>query len=391
MTKKNLHIIVKYFYPVAAGIETNIMETYSSLSKDEWNIVLHTSKNTLTETNSLSPHETIRGIEVRRYTWNWYGFTPQIDENADLVCLHNFNIFPHLFVMLQTLFKKIVGQKKYVVILTPHGGFTPEWSTFPFLQRIVKRMYHNTLGAFLVNVSCDGVRAVSLWEQKEMVICGIRSQLIELINNGIENLAFENPDQNVSSEFKSQITKFGRYILQIGRIHTIKNFETTIKALALCDSDLKFIIAGPVGEPEYLEYLKRLLTELHLEGRVIFFGVVRNSEKYYLMKHAQMMVHMAIWESYCNVVHEGMSQGLVCIVGNNTALPLLIKNGVNGFCLPAKDEKAVADKIMYVLQHKDSKEIQAMEEVNRFSVREHSWVSVAKKMALYYKCILETK
>ncbi len=52
-----------------------------------------------------------------------------------------------------------------------------------------------------------------------------------------------------------------------------------------------------------------------------------------------MMVHMAIWESFCNVVHEGMSQGLVCIVADNTALPYLIKNGVHGWCVPTRDEK----------------------------------------------------
>ena len=41
---KKIHVITKYFYPVAAGIETNILETYSVLVKKGWDVTVHTSK-----------------------------------------------------------------------------------------------------------------------------------------------------------------------------------------------------------------------------------------------------------------------------------------------------------------------------------------------------------
>jgi len=177
--------------------------------------------------------------------------------------------------------------------------------------------------------------------------------------------------------------------LQIGRIHTIKNFETTIKALAKLPKDIKFVIAGPVGEPDYKAGLEALIKELGLQDRVIFFGTVFGAEKYYLIKNAQMMVHMAIWESYCNVVHEGMSQGLVCVVADNTALPLLIKDGVNGYCLPAKDVNRLADKIQFVLDNESSPEIKAIKKTNKESVKAHSWSNVAKKMEAWYSGFIE--
>ena len=82
-----------------------------------------------------------------------------------------------------------------------------------------------------------------------------------------------------------------------------------------------------------------------------------------------------------------MSQGLVCIVANNTALPLLIKNNVNGYCLPAIDSNAVAEKISYVLEHGDTSEIQTMRKKNKTFARSESWADVAEKMDLLYKKI----
>jgi len=388
--KKNIIIIVKYFFPVAAGIETNIMETYSELAKSGWNVNLHTTTDTLTEHNILKKEEAIRGIHVHRWSWHFFGFFPKLHiPDHSLICLHNFNITPHFFFMLKSIFDKGLRKKNYSLILTPHGGFTPEWSTFPLLQRVIKSFYHRTFGVLLINASVDGVRAVSQWEKNEMISNGVKKELVSVMSNGIENMAFEDIDDQVTTEMKEKVAGYGKYLIQIGRIHTIKNFETTIKALAKLPQNIFFLIVGPVGEPEYKKKLVQLIQKLGLNNRVIFYGVARGAEKYYLIKHAQMMVHMAIWESYCNVVHEGMSQGLVCIVSNNTALPLLIKHKVNGYCLPTKDVAKLTNQIQYVLKNKQSAEIKKIEKENILEVREHSWSSVAKKMDAWYTSIIK--
>jgi glycosyltransferase involved in cell wall biosynthesis len=93
-----------------------------------------------------------------------------------------------------------------------------------------------------------------------------------------------------------------------------------------------------------------------------------------------MMVHMALWESYCNVVHEGLSQGKVCIVADNTALPLLIKNDVNGYCVETTDHEELAKKINYVLENKQTKKIIEMEKRNQEIGLLNSWEQVSQKL-----------
>jgi glycosyltransferase involved in cell wall biosynthesis len=102
-----------------------------------------------------------------------------------------------------------------------------------------------------------------------------------------------------------------------------------------------------------------------------------------------MMVHMALWESFCNVVHEGMSQGLVCIVANNTALPYLIKNKINGFLVKTKDSQMLSEVINYVLENQKSDEIKKIKSANLTFAKNHSWGKTAEKMNTLYQLLIK--
>lgn len=384
--KGRLDLVEKYSFPVAAGIEVNMLETYSVFARRGWDITIHTSKDTLTEKNVLADFEQHRGMEIRRYPFTSLGYFPKIDRTTtDAICLHNANVVPHFFFFLRAYAEKLFGEKRYALFLTPHGGFNPEWSVFPSWQSWPKRIYHDTIAAWLINRSVDGIRAVSEWEKREMVKHGIREDLIRVIPNGLESEAFGDVDREASEKIRETVRSWGRYIIQIGRIYPIKNYETTIRALPNIPVDVKFVIVGPEASDAYRKKLEALAKNLGVSDRLVFAGVLRGYDKFYVIKHAEMMVHMALWESFCNVVHEGLSQGLVCIVADNTALPLLIKDGVNGFVLPTRDSEALARKISFVLEHRDDTEIRRIREYNEAHGRDNSWESTADRMEIFYK------
>ena len=383
---KKIAVITKYFHPVAAGIETNIMETYTVLVERGFEVNVYTTRGTLTDQNAFAlGDEVIRGLVVKRYSaFRFFLALPIKWNEYDIMALHNCNIMPHFLFMFRALLAQTFGFKKYALILTPHGGFNPEWSIFPRYQSWIKMFLQYTIGVFLINNATDGIRAVSEWEKEEMVKKGLREDKIAVIDNGIEDEAYEDVDARASETIKNKVAELGEYIIQIGRIFPIKNYETTIKALPAAPPHLNFVIVGPVGDNAYLQELKDLAERIGVRERVVFLGVVRGIDKYYLIKHARMMVHMALWESFCNVVHEGLSQGLVCIVANNTALPLLVKDGVNGFCLPTKDHEALAKKIRFVEDNRDGPDLVAMRERNRAYGLENSWRKVAARMEGWY-------
>lgn len=382
---KHIDIIVKYFYPVTAGIEANIFQTHKYFLDKGWTVTVHASQDTLTERSVLAKTDNVEGIKVIRYHHGKFGFFPKIDwENTDVVSLHNFNIFPHFQVMLYVTFRKLLGKKKFVLSLTPHGGFNPEWRIFSKLTAFIKQVYHYTIGVILINASLDVVRAVSEWEHGQIASKGVSKNKIHTVINGAEDEAYLDVDKLASPEIKEKVKSYGRYILQIGRIYMIKNYETTIKALALLPKEINYVIAGPVGSETYKKKLEDLIEGLGLKDRVVFIGVVSGVDKYYLIKHAQMMVHMALWESFCNVVYEAMGQGLVCIVSDNTALRYLVKNNINGFRLFEKDYKGVAKKTRYVIENVNSKEIKEIRANNRKFGLAHSWGKVSDQIEKIY-------
>ena len=390
---KKIDVIVKYFLPVIAGIEMNVMETYSRLAKKGWDVTIHTSKDTYLKKNHLPKLEFMRNMKIRRYPFRWYGFFPEINyQETDLVSLYNFDMFPHMHILIRALIFKIFNRKNFKVLLTPHGGFNPEWRIFSKPQTFIKRSYHYLVANKLINLTVDGIRTVSDWEKKQMVEHGIDSRRIFTIVNGLEDEAYMDIDRSASAEIKKIVSGIGKYILQIGRIYKIKNYETTIKALAMLPEEIKYVIAGPIQEEKrYIENLYKLINGLGLKERVIFVGVIKGVDKFYLIKHAQMMVHMAIWESFCNVVHEGLSQGTVCIVANNTALSYLIKNGKNGYLAETYNTNKLAQKIRFVLNNKNKRVIKDIESRSKKYGLENSWDKITERISDFYTMIVQQR
>lgn len=385
--KGKIDVIVKYFYPIAAGIEVNTLETYSVLVKNGWDVTFHVSNDLYLQKNILSKFEMIRGIKVKRYKFvsDIVGYMPDLKwDRTNIVCLHNFNIY-HFRILIKILVMKMMGKKRFGLVITPHGGFNPEWRVFNLIQRVIKPIYHYTIGTLLINMTADGVRAVSEWEKNELIKKGVNKNLIKVITNGLEDEAFMDVDNIASNEIKNKVKQFGKYIIQVGRIYPIKNYETVIRALPEVDKNINFVIVGQEEKnTDYKESLIRLANELGVGKRLIFAGVVRGVDKYYLIKRSKMMVHMAIWESFCNVVHEGLSQGLVCIVANNTALPYLINDGVNGYVVETKDSKKLSSKTNYILNNFNNDKIKNIRKLNQKFGKDCSWVNVASNMEDFY-------
>lgn len=386
--EKRLDVVVKFFYPVVAGIETNILNIYSYLAQQGWEVVIHTSTSVPNSSEILPPKGEIRGLSIRRYKWRWYGFVPEIDWNRPgSICLHNFNVFPHSWILAKVLFLRRFSRMRRAIFLIPHGGYTPGWWTFTPFQRVMKRLYQKYIGTFLINHAVDGLRSVSEWESEETVKSGVRREIIETIPNGIEREVYSDIEGLASESVRSLVRDLGTYVVQVGRVHPIKNQLTTIRAVAKV-SGVIFAIVGPVTDPDYKRLLDEEIQRLGVVDRVRFLGVVDGIDKYYLLRHSLANTHMASWESYCNAVHESMSQGCICIVAKDTALEELIKDGVNGYVVPVGDASSIADRINFLMENKGNADVEAIRKRNIAFTVGHSWDDLARLVEKFYERIL---
>lgn len=386
-----IEVVTKYFYPVAAGIENNIMQTYSRMGALGHTVVVHTSADTYTEPNSLPPREEINDLSVRRYMWVWWkGFWPGISwDKADVVALHNFNIVPHFFILLKVLWDRIRGKKRYALVVIPHGGFSPEWTVFSKISALVKYIYQYTIGVVLINTAVDGIRAVSPWEAEEMVKRGVRSNIITTITNGLEDEAYQDIVGKASKSIRMRVQLAGKYIVDVGRIYPIKNIETILHVLKQLDAAIHYVHVGPCQDPLYEKNLHELVNNLGLQDRVHFLGVVRGVDKYYVLKHAELMLHPALWEANANVVHEAWSQGLICVVGDTTGLRPQVIEGQTGYRVAPRDVEGFVAIINRVLGGQISEDLSGIRERTRSYTQKHSWAFVSEEMVHMYTSLVQ--
>ncbi len=368
-------IITNYFLPVKGGIENHCYNLTKELLKKGIEVEIHTSKNIFSEKNVLESYEIMDGIKVFRHK-NFWKFVP---EDCDIIHLHNFNIFPHFWIFLKNFTKRLFKMKAPRLVITLHGGFTPWWKEFSGFGRIIKLIYHKTLGKFFLNHVVDKIIAVSEWEKEQLIREGISNEKIVVIPNGVEELAYTLPKVE-----NSNLEKYKPYLLFIGRISRRKNLDFVIRCLKKINK-IKFLIAGSIHEKEYYEYLNNLISELRLQNKILFLGEVDEKFKYVLIDNALSVVLVSHNETEPIIIKEAMVREKPVIASNIDPLKFLIKNGENGFII--SDENDFINAVKKLMQNKEL--VEKIAENNRKLSEKWRWSNIANNILKIYKVVLK--
>jgi glycosyltransferase involved in cell wall biosynthesis len=107
----------------------------------------------------------------------------------------------------------------------------------------------------------------------------------------------------------------------------------------------------------------------------------------YLYRRAGVFVMPSLYEPFGIAFLEAMAYKLPCIGTNKCAMPEIISDGKTGFLVKPKDARGLAQKIIYLLQHK--KIARAMGEAGRAKVeRYYRWDLVVKRIEERMRMVL---
>ena len=172
------------------------------------------------------------------------------------------------------------------------------------------------------------VTASSMYEET-MIIENYRidSSKIKLIKPGVEKEIFT-PDPTIMRE--NIFLSIGRIQEQKGQIETIKFLDNFRK---IENNFLCYFIGGPSGKSgnEYLEQLKKSITELNLESHVEFLGSLSQSKIKDLMNRSKLLIHTSQFETFGLIAIEGNSMGVPVLTSNRGSLLEIIEQNVNGY------------------------------------------------------------
>jgi glycosyltransferase involved in cell wall biosynthesis len=224
---------------------------------------------------------------------------------------------------------KLFSKNKFNYLCTKHNDerFAPIWG-----QKILGQWcFKNTSKVIVIS------DAVKVFIESQFRIKS--SQDIHRIYYGISLSDYE----NISDELvKNQKDKWSNNftIGVVARLVPQKSLDTLIKALKILIDNNRDIHLVIIGEGELFEDLKRLTVELNVEKNVQFMG--KRSDIPFLMSCFDLFVLPSIYEGLGLVLLEAMAAGKPIVASNVSAIPEIVRDGIDGILFKPKDYTSLA-------------------------------------------------
>jgi glycosyltransferase involved in cell wall biosynthesis len=142
-------------------------------------------------------------------------------------------------------------------------------------------------------------------------------------------------------------------LLFVGRLEEEKGVIYLLQALALVVEQHPEAVLHIVGDGTLRTALMTLCRQLNLESYVVFHGAAKHAEVIQHMLKAAILLVPSIIEGLGVVILEGMAAGIPVITTGAGGIPDIIKPDETGVLVPQRDEKALAGKIIELMEHKE--------------------------------------
>ena len=240
--------------------------------------------------------------------------------------------------IITAVLAKLLSKKKPKILHSRHMNMT----------RFKDDMYHRWLYK-----NIDMLHSVSkqVKEQMQKYIPSSIRPPIKSIYLGVKESVI---DEKKVQELKSNYNLKDEFIIgMVGRIEKEKGQYILIEAMKqLQNLNIKALIIGHTMDEEYLEKLKKSVTDLGLQDKIIFTGFTKDVNEH--MKLCDTVVLATKKETFGLVVVEAMANR-VCSIATNNGGPLeIIDDEINGLLFD-RTSSDLALKIEYLYNNPQKK------------------------------------
>lgn len=213
------------------------------------------------------------------------------------------------------------------------------------------------------------------WMQK---IFGSKFARITKVIPGGVDLSLYPEYMNVKSLDGKFNLKGKKLVLFSGKLTKYKGVRYLIHAAKNIDA-----VVGITGDGPEKQNLENLVKELGLKN-VRFFGFIDNHELIQLYYRADVCVVPSIWDEPLGlVVLEAMATKTPVVVTRKGGIPLMVKDGVNGFFVRPKNPKEIAEKVNTLLLD-DVLRKKMGENARQSVIEKFTWQNISHKYERMY-------
>lgn len=228
-------------------------------------------------------------------------------------------------------------------IYTRHSVFEPS----PRISKGIGKL----VNGFVNNRTADRIIAVAEAAKDNLTATGVSDKKIDVILNGVEKKDPFNEQKLLNARESFGIKPDETAVAIIARLTEVKGQESFVECAKILkdrERKIKFLIAG-TGDTE--SSLKDMITMLGLDDTVVMTGFLTDVEP--LMNAMDIQGNCSFGTEATSLsLLQGMSLGKPAVVTDFGGNPGVIKSGQNGYLVPIKDPKAMADKIEKLIKDK---------------------------------------
>lgn len=162
----------------------------------------------------------------------------------------------------------------------------------------------------------------------------------------------------------------GKFIIvSTCRIVWKKGLEYGLRAVAILKQRGIPVSYRIIGDGDYMQAVQFTIFELGLQDDVVLLGKKNKEEIKKELANANVFLHPAVSEGFCNAVVEAQAMGVPVVTTDADGLSENVANGETGFVVPKWDVEAMAEKLNWCYMH--SEETRAMGQKGILRVAEH--------------------
>jgi len=164
-------------------------------------------------------------------------------------------------------------------------------------------------------------------------------------------------DYKASYHKREDVSSQNSTILFVGSLYEHKGLHVLIQAMPYIVRDIlnaKLMVVG-AGSPAYMDRIKNDIENLGIAEYIQFLGKKENKEVMHLIKKSDVVVVPEQWPNDFGpvILVEAMALAKPVVASRIGGTPEFIEDGVSGFLVAHAQPKQFAEKIIWLLQHKE--------------------------------------
>lgn len=253
---------------------------------------------------------------------------------------------PFVFGFLGYLLKRRWGCKLQINL---HGDFYHDrfWHANPVYRLLAPASRYLLARA-------DAVRVMSQGQKAKLLAWGLKAAKVRVISTPVDIERFVNFESQATTDQKKLLENFRQQfrnkfvILMVGRKDSVKDFDTLAEAVRLLKETkagerVKLWLVGNYSHSDAPVNLVELIT----------IGEPRLSSEDLPVRYysSDVLVLSSKSESFGKVLIEANACAKPVIATATTGAKEIVQDGFNGFLVPIGDARALADKLMELMEH----------------------------------------